>query len=277
MKHFEGRVAVVTGAASGIGLGLARRFLKEGMKVVLADIDPGLESVVNTLRAEGGDALAVHTDVSEANQVEALAARTIEAYGAVHVVCNNAGTGGACAFRDLSLEDWKFEIGVDLWGVIHGTKIFLPFLERQREGHIVNVSSMGGVFHGPFIAPYTACKAAVVALTETLHHELAIAGSNVHVSVLCTGAVVSRMNDEPNVPGRFKMNTRPAIPEVEAFRRSIRESFASDAMQPDVVANRVMEAIVDERLFIMTHPEFAPVVKNRFDTIVSEIERYRIS
>ncbi|MCW3067023.1 MAG: short-chain dehydrogenase/reductase [Solirubrobacterales bacterium] len=266
LTDFEGRVAVVTGAAGGIGLGLAERFGAEGMKVVLADIDPELPSVERRLRESGVEALAVHTDVSDASQVDALAARTIDAFGQVDLVCNNAGVGGALAFENMTLEDWEFELGVDLWGVIHGLRSYLPLLREREEAHVVNTASMAGLLHAPFLAGYNAAKAAVVALTETLYQELALSGSSVGISVLCPGAVVTRAPDEPNVPELLKRSTRPGLDEVHA---QVRRQLLEHGQAPAEVAERVVEAIRNDELYVLTHPEFVPVVQQRFDAIVA--------
>jgi NAD(P)-dependent dehydrogenase (short-subunit alcohol dehydrogenase family) len=268
MSKWAGKVAVVTGAASGIGLGLAERFAAEGMKLVLADIDPQLSAVAERFGADGVDAIAVHTDVADADQVNALAAKALETFGAVHIACNNAGTGGPSAFTDLRLEDWQFQIGVNLWGVIHGVRAFLPIMLKQNEGHIVNTASMGGLIHGPYIAPYNVSKAGVVALTETLHHELTLSGSKVGVSVLCPGAVQTNMNNEPNVPPERKMLARKASPEIEQLRRSLVEQLDQHGLDVPAVAAMVLDAIENGRVHILTNPEFTPLLQQRIDGII---------
>jgi NAD(P)-dependent dehydrogenase (short-subunit alcohol dehydrogenase family) len=268
MSRWAGKVAVVTGAASGIGLGLAKRFAAEGMKLVLADIDPQLSSVAERFGADGVEAIAVHTDVADADQVNALADKALEAFGGVHIACNNAGTGGPSALTDLRLEDWQFQIGVNLWGVIHGVRAFLPIMLEQNEGHIVNTASMGGLIHGPYIAPYNVSKAGVVALTETLHHELTIAGSNVGVSVLCPGAVQTNMNNEPNVPPERKMLTRKASPAIEQLRQSLVEQLDQHGLDVPAVAAMVLDAIENGRVHILTNPEFNPLLQQRIDGIL---------
>jgi NAD(P)-dependent dehydrogenase (short-subunit alcohol dehydrogenase family) len=268
MSKWAGKVAVVTGAASGIGLGLAERFAAEGMKLVLADIDPQLPAVAERFRADGVEAVAVHTDVADADQVNALADKTIEAFGAAHIVCNNAGTGGPSALTDLRLEDWQFQIGVNLWGVINGVRAFLPILLEQNEGHIVNTASMGGLIHGPYIAPYNVSKAGVVALTETLHHELVLAGSKVGVSVLCPGAVQTNMNNEPNVPAERKMLARQASPAIEQLRRSLVEQLDQHGLDVPAVAAMVLDAIEKGTVHILTNPEFTPLLQQRIDGII---------
>ena len=175
MQNFEGRVAVVTGAASGIGRGLARRFAEEGMRVVLADVErDALEATAGELRDTGAELLAVETDVSSAESVDALADRAWEAFGAVHVLCNNAGVGGGRGpTQDTTLADWQWILGVNLWGVIHGVRSFVPrMLDGGEDGHVVNTSSFAGLAATPFNTVYGTSKAGVVALTESLHLEL---------------------------------------------------------------------------------------------------------
>ena len=268
MSKWAGKVAVVTGAASGIGLGLAERFAAEGMKLVLADIDPQLSALAERFRGDGIQAIAVHTDVADADQVNALAEKALEAFGAVHIACNNAGTGGPSAFTDLRLEDWQFQIGVNLWGVINGVRAFLPIMLEQNEGHIVNTASMGGLIHGPYIAPYNVSKAGVVALTETLHHELALSGSNVGVSVLCPGAVQTNMNNEPNVPPERKMLTRKVSPQIEQLRKSLVEQLDQHGLDVPAVAAMVLAAIENKQVHILTNPEFNPLLQQRIDGIL---------
>jgi NAD(P)-dependent dehydrogenase (short-subunit alcohol dehydrogenase family) len=272
MSKWAGKVAVVTGAASGIGLGLAERFAAEGMRLVVADIDPGLPAVAERLSAGGADVIAVRTDVADVGQVDALAEQAVATFGGVHIACNNAGTGGPSAFTDLRLEDWQFQLGVNLWGVINGVRAFLPIMLRQNEGHIVNTASMGGLIHGPYIAPYNVSKAGVVALTETLHHELVLSGSNVGVSVLCPGAVHTNMNNEPNVPPERKMLTRSASPAIEQLRRSLVEQLDQHGLDVAVVAAMVLQAIDDRRVHILTNPEFTPLLQQRIDGIIGNAQ-----
>ena len=268
MSKWAGKVAMVTGAASGIGLGLAERFASEGMRLVLADIDPQLPAVADQLRSGGAEAIVVHTDVSDAGQVDALAEQAMQTFGAVHIACNNAGTGGPSAVTDLQLEDWQFQLGVNLWGVINGVRAFLPIMLRQNEGHIVNTASMGGLIHGPYIAPYNVSKAGVVALTETVHHELELMGSNVGVSVLCPGAVRTNMNNEPNVPPERKMLTRPASAAIEQLRRSLVEQLDQHGLDVAAVADMVLAAIDERRVHILTNREFIPLLQQRIDGII---------
>jgi NAD(P)-dependent dehydrogenase (short-subunit alcohol dehydrogenase family) len=189
MKGLGGKVAVVTGAASGIGRAMADRFAAEGMKVVLADVEKdALARAEAEMKAAGATVLAVPTDVSRAGDVEALARQTVDAFGAVHVLCNNAGVSPVMgASWELTEADWQWVLGVNLWGVLHGIRAFVPIMLKQdSEGHIVNTASMAGlVGGGPWWSTYGVAKHGVVNLSESLHRELAAAGSRVKVSVLC--------------------------------------------------------------------------------------------
>jgi NAD(P)-dependent dehydrogenase (short-subunit alcohol dehydrogenase family) len=178
MERLDGKVAVVTGAASGIGCALARRFVEEDMRVVLADVEQAaLEHAAAELTNVGASVLAVPTDVSDADAVDHLAARVVEHFGAVHVVCNNAGVGGEhYPTWEAPLAYWEWLFGVNLWGVIHGLRSFLPLLLAQAEGHVVNTSSIAGLVGIPYIAPYVATKHAILGMSEALFHELAMMG-----------------------------------------------------------------------------------------------------
>ena len=190
MQRVEDRVAVVTGAASGIGLGIARAFAAAGMKVVLADVrDEPLEQAAAELRDSGGQAIAVRTDVTRLDEVEALAAATLAEFGAVHVLCNNAGVGHFTRIAETTIDDWRWTLEIDLWGPIHGVKTFLPIIEREDEGHINSTSSMAGLLAVPRLGAYNVAKHGVVALMATLERELRAAHSAVRASVLCPGPV----------------------------------------------------------------------------------------
>jgi NAD(P)-dependent dehydrogenase (short-subunit alcohol dehydrogenase family) len=252
VQAFSGRVAVVTGGASGIGLALARRFAAEGMKVVVGDIEaPALDDALATLQADGADALGVVTDVADAEQVEALADAALERFGAVHVVCNNAGVGSGGLSWEMPLSTWQWVLGVNLWGVVHGIRTFVPLLLRHGEGHMVNTASIAGLVSGPYMGPYNASKHAVVALSETLHHELALMGSNVKVSVLCPAWVNTRIADSArNRPAHLRTNAEAAADGADILR-----SVIQSGMAPEAVAGKVLEAIRSEEFWIMTHDD----------------------
>jgi NAD(P)-dependent dehydrogenase (short-subunit alcohol dehydrogenase family) len=180
VRELRGKVAVVTGGASGIGRPLAGAFCREGMHVVIGDVEePALTRAVNSLSREGASVIGVRADVSRAADVEALRDQALSAFGAVHVVCSNAGTGTAGTVGGTPLERWRWTLDVNLWGVIHGCRAFLPLLRQQREGHIVNTASIAALAGHPMLGAYTASKFAVAGLSESLHHELAAAGGPV--------------------------------------------------------------------------------------------------
>ena len=266
MENFAGRVAVVTGGASGIGLGLVRRFLKEGMKVVLADIDQAALDNAAASLSSLGELIAVRTDVSKFGDLEALADAAISAFGQVHILCNNAGVGGHQKFSNTSLETWEWTLGVDLWGVIYGCKAFLPILAKQDEAHIINTASMAGFTSAPYLLPYCVSKAGVVALSEGLARELETEMPNVSVSVLCPAFVATGIaDDERNAP---EAHTPRSIsdPELDDVREAQRVGL-SKGKSPSEVADIVIEAIRARRMHIFTHPEWTSIITNRAELI----------
>jgi NAD(P)-dependent dehydrogenase (short-subunit alcohol dehydrogenase family) len=256
MQQIDGRVAVITGGASGIGLAMARTFGANGMKIVIGDIEKiALDAAVAELTAAGIDALGVGTDVTDPAQMEALAEAAIDAFGAVHVFCNNAGVGGGGLSWEAPLSTWEWVIGVDLWGVIHGIRTFVPILLQQPEGHIVNTASVAGLVAAPFMGPYNASKHAVVALSETLYHELALQAAKVHVSVLCPGWVNTRIAEsERNRPASLSEGPRTTEEEQQReVMQGMLQSMLETGMSPDTVAGRVLDAIRAEQFWILTH------------------------
>jgi NAD(P)-dependent dehydrogenase (short-subunit alcohol dehydrogenase family) len=272
VKEFKGRTAVVTGAASGIGRGLADRFAAEGMRVVLADVEQAaLDRAAQEMRDAGADVFAVRTDVSKLADVEALAQATVERFGGAHVVCNNAGVGGGGPLPswESPLRDWEWTLGVNLWGVIYGVRAFVPLmLAGGEEGHIVNTASVAGLIAGAGGAAYTTSKFGVVGYSETLHHELAFAsGGKIKVSVLCPALTNTRIiesgRNHPDGP-----QPEPAEGTQErAMLDMIRGIFAG-GMPPSDVAAQVFDAIVNERFYVLTHPEHNAVIRARVDAVV---------
>ena len=271
MKEFAGKVAVVTGAASGIGLALAHRFAAAGRRVVLADVDAeGLSEAQRAVAAAGGETLAVRTDVSKAADVEALAARTVERFGTAHVVCNNAGVAISGPTWMHTQSDWEWVVGVNLWGVIHGVRVFMPILlAHGGEGHIVNTASMAGMTSIPGMAIYNVTKHGVVTLSETLHHELTMLDSPLRVSVLCPGFVRTRILDSHRNRPAALADTAPEIPGRAEMDQAVRQMLAA-GLPPAEVAERVFDAIRQERFYVFPHPEWKERVRARMEDIVAE-------
>ncbi len=256
MRQLTGRVAVVTGAASGIGRAMAGRFAAEGMRCVLADIEQEpLDRAVTELRRSGAAAIGVRTDVASAADVQALADRAVAEFGAVHVLANNAGVGSGSDFAKIPLEVWEWVLNVTLWGAIHGCRSFLPILLEQDEAHIVNTSSMAALNGHPLgLAPYTVAKFGVLGLTQNLFFELAATtGGRVGVSVLIPGLTRTRIFEgDRNRPASV-----PAPPPsgfVQTSRAAIAEAFQT-ALDPAAVADVVIDAIRERRFYILTHPD----------------------
>jgi NAD(P)-dependent dehydrogenase (short-subunit alcohol dehydrogenase family) len=272
VKVLAGRVAVVTGAASGIGLGLVERFVAEGMKVVMADIErPALERESQRLASSGADVLAVPTDSSILGDIEALRDATLEHFGGVHLLCNNAGVGSrGLPVSELPLRDFEWVLGVNLWGVIHGLHTFLPHLLVEDEAHIVNTASVSGLYHLPRMGPYNASKAAVVALSETLKFELDADGSPVGVSVLCPSWVRTNISAAVrNLPERlaYQLTTEQAAEMAEY--KAKRKVQQNTALEPSDVAAQVVDAIQSNRFYVITHPESRNNLAARFDRILA--------
>lgn len=259
---------MVTGAASGIGKALSERFVADGMKVVLADVEQEpLSLVEKDLRERGGDVVAVQVDVSDVEQVQGLAAKAAESFGNVHVLCNNAGVGSGGPMQELKTEDWEWVLGVNLWGVIHGITSFLPAMIAHGEpAHIVNTASVAGLLTTPMMGPYNASKFAVVAISETLHHEMRLANTNVHVSVLCPGWVNTKIHQSSrNRPADLGGGGGDPAAEPLSMIAQIIES----GMSPNDVATEVRDAIRQERFWITTHPEMLAGVEARLHSIIT--------
>lgn len=276
MNTFQGKVAVVTGAASGIGRALAEHCVQEGMKVVLADIEEqALLQTSRELAAQGAETLAIQTDVSQAAEVERLAKIAFETYSGVHLLFNNAGVGAGKTAWESTLADWEWVLGVNLYGVIHGIRSFVPrMLESGTEGYIVNTASMAGLTSGPGLSVYMASKHAVVSLTETLYHELTLRGSRIGVSALCPGFVNTRIQDsERNRP--LGLQNAPDEDIVSKDELSLEEQEGGQLLQqaiqkgmpPQRQAEVVFEAIREKRFYIYP-PEFKGGIRTRMEDIL---------
>ena len=266
MELTVGKVAVVTGAASGIGLALAERFARAGLDVVLADVEqPALQAASEKIAGLGVKTLAVPTDVSDEAAVNALAAAAIDRFGAVHVVCNNAGVVTVADPWFGPTSAWKWVLGVDLWGVIHGIRAFLPLLAAQGEGHIVNTASVAGLIPG--IGPvYDAAKHAVVAISEDLYRAMNVAMLPIGVSVLCPGWVrTSVVQADRNWPqSRGEVPPRAATTEVTLPHL---ERAVGEGMAPAAVADLVADAIAANRFWVFTDPRFTQMALDRWQRI----------
>lgn len=284
MREFEGRVAVVTGAASGMGRAFAERFARAGMKVVLADVeDHALHAAVQELTQREFDVLGVRTDVSKPESIDDLARQALDRYGKVHIICNNAGiavdsevgqllSGSRIRVWEHSLKDWEWTFAVNFWGVVHGIRTFLPLMLAQDEvGHVLNTASIAGLTSGSTLPIYGASKHAVVRISEALHMQLAEMQSKVKVSVLCPGGVNTRIAlADRNRPDEFldDPTARPAAAELDKREQEWASRTGARGMQPEAVAERVFQAIQDEQFYILTHDEFDGAIRERMENIL---------
>jgi NAD(P)-dependent dehydrogenase (short-subunit alcohol dehydrogenase family) len=274
VQDFADKVAVVTGAASGIGRGLAERALQEGMHVVLADVEEAaLVQTARELQASGAQVLAVRTDVSKLAEVESLAEQTLSRFGAIHLLCNNAGVAAGGAIWESSLADWEWVLGVNLWGPIHVLRVFVPImLAYGTDCHVVNTASIVGLIADFPSAPYQVAKHGVVALSENLYYSLAGRNTKMRVSVLCPGWVNTRIVDaERNRPA--ELHDAPMAhtlsPEEHQADLAMRQA-AQTGMSPQLVAEHVFNAIRAEQFYILTHSEYNPLIQQRMEDILQQ-------
>ena len=264
----------MTGAASGIGKALALGFAAEGANVVLADVEAGaLDGAVAEVAALGVEAVGVVTDVTDADAVGALAEATMERFGAVHMLCNNAGVGGGGLIKNQQLVDWKWVIDVSLWGVIHGIHHFLPYLIEAEESHVMSTASVAGLMASPGLGPYNAAKFGVVAIMETLHLEMERdPDADVGVSVLCPGVVrtniaTAQRNRPEHLRRQRNEGTSTMTPEAreDARRRNVRiaNALLEQGMPPSDVAAKVIQAMYDRQFWVLSHPEHLAEVGHR--------------
>ena len=255
MELTPGKVAVVTGAASGIGFALAERFARAGLDIVLADVEQAaLEAAEQQIAKHGVNTLAVSTDVSDEASVQALAAAAVERFGAVHVACNNAGVESTADPWFGPISAWKWVLGVNLWGVIHGIRAFLPQMLGQGEGHIVNTASIAGLYPG-FAPSYDASKHAVVAISEDVYKSMRLVGLPIGVSVVCPGWVRTRIMDAGrNWPTGLGEEPPPSFA-AEVTVPHVRKAI-DNAIPPTTVADLVADAVVAERFWVFTEQPF---------------------
>ena len=270
MQDFSGRTAVITGGASGIGLGMARAFAGRGMQLVLADLDSVLLKKAEQEFSDAGVAVVTQTcDVSKLEEIERLAELTLERFGGVHVVCSNAGVGIPTSARNMKLADWEWIINVDLWGPIYTVKTFLPLLEEQGVGHINATSSMAGLISSQMMGAYNVAKHGVVALMAATERELRAKKSNVRASVLCPGPINTNISQhsvdfrpgggkpkgDSNKAGKMASNIQAAL---------------EQGMQPDEVGELVLNSIEQEKFWILTHPHWSKGVRKQLDALIDD-------
>ena len=274
MKEFKDKVAVITGASNGIGFGIAERCAQLGMKVVLAGINAdNLKNAEEKLKPIGATLLSVRTDVSKREDVAALAHQTLEAFGAVHLLVNNAGVAAGSSPWESTWEEWEWVMNVNLWGVIYGVKIFTPLLLAQdTESHIVNVASVAGFLPDHPCAPYQITKHAVVSLTENLYYALAEKNSKVKASVLCPGWVKTEiLKSERNRPAELK-NKPGSVADKRQRIASYREmqSAIDNGMPVGELTDYLFRALEQDQLYVLSHPEVEPYIRERMDNILRQ-------
>jgi NAD(P)-dependent dehydrogenase (short-subunit alcohol dehydrogenase family) len=270
VRTLTGRVAVVTGAASGIGQALAERFAAEGMKVVMADVEPAaLEAAAAAVRPKAPAVLAVRVDVARPEDVEQLAGETYAAFGAAHVVCNNAGVAVIGAVHEHTLADWQWVLGVNLWGVIHGVRAFLPrMLAGGDEGHFVNTASMAGLTTAPYMSVYDVTKHGVVALSESMYKELEISGAPIGVSVVCPGLINTNiMRSSRNRPAELADEGKVGAG-AQAFGQALGDRLTT-GYPPSAVADQVVRGIRERRFYVVpAQPEVRQFATLRAQDII---------
>lgn len=271
MEDLEGKVAVVTGAGSGMGRAMAERFAAEGMAVVAADIEaPPLAETVAAIGAAGGRAMGVRTDVSSADDVEALAQAAYDEHGAVHLVCANAGVFMGGLLWERSVADFDWVLGVNLYGIVHAIRSFIPrMLAGGEPGHVVTTASMGGLVTGAFSGPYFTSKFGAVGLTDCLAQDLRATGAPIGVSCLVPSLVATGIGySERNRPERHVDRLRPdPTPDAEFVTAAIRDATAGSGMDPAEVAELVLDAVRANRFWIPTKPSFHDQVRSRHDDV----------
>ena len=274
MRELAGKTAFITGGASGIGFALGRAFAQAGMKVMLADIEAdALAAAVESLRGSGPDVRGLICDVAAPASVERAAEASYAAFGNVHVVCNNAGVAGGSGVDDISLDNWRWVLDVNLMGVLHGIRIFLPHIRAHGQGgHIVNTASMAGMISGLGFSPYSTSKFAVVNMSEGLARELEPLG--IGVSVICPGFVRTRIAESGrNRPERYGPSRTPDPASPAGVLTAHLAELSRFGLDPSDVAARTLAAIREDELYVFTHPEMRAELEERFAAILAAMDR----
>ncbi|GAA0835218.1 SDR family oxidoreductase [Cupriavidus pauculus] len=277
MKQFEGKVAVITGGASGFGREFARIGAQLGMKLVLADVqEDALDTTVAEFKAQGVQVIGLRTDVSKAEQVQALADATMTAFGEVHLLFNNAGVGAGGLLWENTQKDWDWVLGVNLYGVIHGVRIFTPLMlaaaqkDPSFQGHIVNTASMAGLLNPPAMGVYNVSKHAVVSLSESLYQDLSLVTEQVHCSVLCPYFVPTGISQsQRNRPAGLSNDAPPTRSQMVSQALSDKAVNSGKVTAADV-AQMTFDAIRDESFYIYSHPQALATVRHRMEDIVNQ-------
>ena len=266
MKDLGGKVAVITGGGSGIGRAMAERFAAEGMHIVLADIDEvRLRTVEAELGERGTQVLPVLCDTTSADSMQEVARRTLERFGGAHVLCNNAGVAGVGDPWNGPMSVWEWVVDINLYGVVHGIRAFLPIMLDQGEGHIVNTASMAGLLAMPGLAPYNATKSAVVAISEGLYVEMVAKGQPVRVSVLCPGFVRTNLVSDPKWLDRLGSQPADTTDPIGAAMLEMLRGGVDTGIDPGEVAERVLDAVVNDHFWILTHADMAHLPVERME------------
>jgi NAD(P)-dependent dehydrogenase (short-subunit alcohol dehydrogenase family) len=276
MKNFSGRVAVITGAASGFGKEFAQAGAQLGMKLVLADVQQeALEATASALRKTGAEVVAQLCDVRKADQLESLAKTTLLAYGAIHLVFNNAGVGAGGLVWENSEADWEWVLGVNLWGVIHGVRIFTPIMldcaknNPDYEGHIVNTASMAGLLNPPTMGIYNVSKHAVVSLSESLYHDLSLVEAPIGVSVLCPYFVQTGISQShKHRPADVQTSGKPTVSQ-QISQTVLEKAVSSGKVTASEVAQRTFDAVRNEVFYVYSHPGALGNVQRRMEDILA--------
>lgn len=272
MKDFAGKVAVITGAASGFGREFARIGAGLGMKLALADIQPeALAAAVDELRGQGAQVIGETVDVSRGAEVERLAQRTLDAYGAVHLLFNNAGVASGGFVWENSVKDWEWVLGANLWGVIHGVRTFVPIMLAQAdECHVVNTASVAGLLSPQLMGVYNVSKHGAVTLTETLYQDLRLAGARIGVSLLCPAFVPTGIaQSHRNRPASLRDDSAPTASMIAAQAAS-EKAVSSGRIGAGEVARMTFEAIRENRFYVITHPKILASVELRLQDVIAQ-------